>query len=80
MKNIIWRIKMAKCTRCGSEIVNVRYVQLVDENRNWAVRTEQMKPICEDCGGDVISFANTPIQPRKKSGVITKPILEKGVN
>lgn len=68
---------MAKCTRCENEMGDtIRYAQMVDQNRNWAVRTEEMKPICELCAGEVMAFANTPIPPRKKStkiGGITHP-------
>lgn len=60
---------MSKCTRCGDEMGDViRYPQMVDENRNWGVRTEDMKALCQECAGEVMAFANTPIKPRLKSG------------
>ena len=56
---------MTKCTRCGSEVESMQYVQLIDKNRNWCIRTEAMKPICELCGSEIMAFANTQVSPRK---------------
>ena len=56
---------MSKCTRCGSEVESMQYVQLIDKNRNWCVRTEAMKPICELCCWEIMAFANTQVSPRK---------------
>ena len=55
-----------KCTRCNEEIGEIRYLQLVDANRNWAIRTEQMKPICETCGSEIAAFAAEKISRKQK--------------
>ena len=59
---------MAKCIRCGEEIEkanDVRYLQFVDVNRNWCIRTEQMKPICELCMSEISSFATETVTRKR---------------